>query len=751
MQKKNGIIEEIIFRNEDNGYTVFEVTTEEGRETFVGVSLRISAGEEITAMGEYIEHTVYGKQFQVKECITEIPRETKAMERYLGSGAIKGIGPSLAQKIVALFGEDTFRIMEEEPEKLALVSGISHKKAMAVAEVFFEQRNMRRVFLFLQEYELSMTYALRIYEKYREQTFFVVKEQPYRLAAEVSGIGFQIADNIARRSGIAGTSPERIQCGIRYVLEEAANEGHVYLPKSVLFDRACRLLQTEFDYLESYLLEMQMNKILIVKRTGDTEAVYLESYYRMERYIASKLMALKNTPTGGNLEERYLQPLEKENRLDEVQTEAIRLSLHENVLVITGGPGTGKTTIINQIIQIYSEAGYSVELAAPTGRAAKRMSETTGRNARTIHRLLENYYLAERNRQKFQRDEDYPLECDLLILDEASMLDIFLMYHVLKALPEGARLILVGDADQLPSIGAGNILKDILSSKITGIKLNKIYRQREDSAIVVNAFRIQQGETIEYKGKSDFFFIKRQNSGQIINEIVSLMKTRLPEFTGLDPVEDMQVLTPMRKGQLGAKQLNTELQKILNPPAKKKYEKTFRDIIFREGDKVMQTKNDYQMEWKITTPIGEVIEEGSGIFNGDIGIIEDINDFEEVVSVRFDEEKLVKYPYQAMDGLDLAYAMTVHKSQGSEYPLIVMPLYDAGSRLLTRNLFYTAVTRAKQYVVLIGEERIAEKMIANNREIARYSGLTEALAEMERVYGEGEVSSAGEESSERIV
>lgn len=737
MEKKNGIIEEIIYRNEDNGYTVFEVMTEEGAETFVGVPLRIAVGEEITAMGEYTEHVIYGRQFQVKECITEIPQEAKAMERYLGSGAIKGVGPSLAQKIVALFGEDSFRIMEEEPEKLTLVSGISHKKAMAIAEVFFEQRNMRRIFLFLQEYDLSMTYALRIYEKYHEQTFFVVKEQPYRLAAEVSGIGFQIADKIAEKSGIERTSPERIQCGIRYVLEEAAGEGHVYLPKDILFERTCRLLQLEFDYPESYLLEMQMKQILIVKAREDVEMVYLETYYRMERYIASKLMVLKNFPTSDNLAERFFRPSAKESILDEVQTEAVRQSLAENVMVITGGPGTGKTTIINQIIQIYSDAGYVVDLAAPTGRAAKRMTETTGRNAKTIHRLLENYYLAERGQQKFQRDEDYPLECDLLIIDEASMLDIFLMYHTLKALPEGARLILVGDANQLPSIGAGNILKDILASEIASVKLSKIYRQRDDSAIVVNAFHIQQGESMEYKGKSDFFFIRRQNSNQIVEEIIGLMKTRLPKFTGLNPVEDMQVLTPMRKGQLGARQLNIELQKILNPPAKQKYEKSFRDIIFREGDKVMQTKNDYQMEWKIYSPIGEVLEEGCGIFNGDIGVIEDVNDFEGVISVRFDEEKLVKYPYAAMDGLDLAYAMTVHKSQGSEYPLVLLPLYDAGSRLLTRNLLYTAITRAKKYVVLIGEERIVDKMIANNREIGRYSSLTETLAEMERVYRMG--------------
>ncbi|RRD94364.1 ATP-dependent RecD-like DNA helicase [Clostridiales bacterium COT073_COT-073] len=735
METKNGIIEEIIFRNEDNGYTVFEVMTEDGLETFVGSGLRVAVGEEITARGEYTEHLVYGRQFQVKECMTEIPQEVKAMERYLGSGAIKGIGPTLAQKIVALFGEDSFRIMEEEPEKLALVNGISHKKAMAIAEVFFEQRNMRRVFLFLQEYELSMTYALRIYEKYHEQTFFVVKEQPYRLAAEINGIGFQIADQIAEKSGVNRSSPERIQCGIRYVLEEAASEGHVYLPKPVLFERSCRLLQIEFDYLESHLLEMQMQQILIVKRYQEQEIIYLENYYRMERYIASKLMVLKNFPTASHLTERFLQSLQKEGMLDETQMEAVRLSLNQNVLVITGGPGTGKTTIINQIIQIYAEAGYMVELAAPTGRAAKRMSEATGRNAKTIHRLLENYYLTERNQQKFQRDEDYPLECDLLIVDEASMLDIFLMYHMLKAMPEGARLILVGDRDQLPSIGAGNILKDILNSQISSIRLNKIYRQRDDSAIVLNAFHIRQGENMEYKGKSDFFFIKRQNGSRILEEIIGLIKTRLPKFTGLNPVEEMQVLTPMRKGQLGANQLNIELQVVLNPPAKQKYEKKFRDMVFREGDKVMQTKNDYQMEWKIYSPAGEVLEEGSGIFNGDIGVIEDINDFEEVISVRFDEEKLVKYPYAALEGLDLAYAMTVHKSQGSEYPLVLLPLYDAGSRLLTRNLLYTAITRAKKYVILIGDERIAERMIANNREVSRYSGLTETLAEMAKVYG----------------
>ena len=740
--EKKGIIEDIIFRNEDNGYTVFEVLTDEGMETFVGIALKLSVGEEITARGEYGEHSVYGRQFQVNECVTRIPQGVRAMERYLGSGAVKGVGPVLAGKIVACFGEDTFRMMEEEPEQLTRVSGISHKKAMAIAEAFFEQRNMRRVFLFLQEYELSMTYALRIYEAYQEKTFLVVKEHPYRLAAEIAGIGFQTADRIAEKSGVARNSPERILSGIRYVLEEAAGEGHVYLPKEELFTRTCRLLRLELDYLEPYLLEMQMKQQAVVRKKEGGEAVYLESYYRMERYIAGKLLALQNFSAlniGGELSGQAKLSVKNSGwQLDEVQAEAVERSLRENVLVITGGPGTGKTTIINQIIRLYTEAGYQVELAAPTGRAAKRMAEATGHPARTIHRLLENYYSADKNQQRFQRDEDYPLECDLLIIDEASMLDIFLTYHILKALPEGARLILVGDRDQLPSIGAGNILKDILSSRIPSVRLNRIYRQRDDSAIVVNAFHIRQGESMEYKGKSDFFFIKRERRQQMVAEIISLLKTRLPKFTGFDPITEMQVITPMRKGPLGAAQLNAELQRALNPPAKKKYEKVFREMIFREGDKVMQIKNDYQMEWKIYSPAGETLEEGCGIFNGDIGLIEDVNDFEECLTIRFDEEKLVKYPYAALEGLDLAYATTVHKSQGSEYPVVILPMYDAGSRLLTRNLLYTAITRAKNYVVLVGEERIADQMIANNREISRYSGLAEILAEMEQVFaGQG--------------
>lgn len=734
MEKKTGIIEEIIFRNEDNGYTVFEVLTDIGIETFVGSSLSISVGEEIIANGEYTEHSLYGRQFQVKESMTQVPQEIKAMERYLGSGAIKGIGPVLAQKIVEHFGEDTFRIMEEEPEKLANIHGISHKKAMAIAEVFFEQRNMRRIFLFLQEYDLSMTYAMRIYEKYREQTFFIVREQPYRLANDIDGIGFQMADKIAAKSGVARNSPSRIICGIRYVLEDALNEGHVYLPKDELFRRACAILQIEIEYLESYLMEMQMQQTVLVKKVDEQERIYLQRYYHMEKYIAGKLLTLLHFDSGKLENERNMPEEEEDFAFDELQKEAIALSLSQNVLVITGGPGTGKTTIINQIIQIYSEQGYRVELAAPTGRAAKRMSETTGRKAKTIHRLLENYYLSEKNQQLFQRDEDYPLECDLLIVDEASMLDVFLMYHILKAMPLGARLILVGDRDQLPSIGAGNVLKDILNSPIPSIRLSKIYRQKNDSAIVLNAFRIHQGEQMEYKGKSDFFFIKRKKGEDILKEVLSLIQTRLPKFTGLHPVEEMQVITPMRKGQLGANQLNLELQKVLNPPAKTKYEKKYRELLFREGDKVMQTKNDYQMDWKIYSSMGEVTEEGSGIFNGDIGIVEDINDFEECITVRFDDEKMVKYPYQNLDGLDLAYAMTVHKSQGSEYPVVILPLYDAGGRLLSRNLLYTAITRAKKYVVLVGEERIAERMIANNREVERYSGLSQMIYELEMIY-----------------
>lgn len=733
MEKKTGIVEEIIFRNEENGYTVFEVLTEEGAETFVGTALHISVGEEIEAQGEYTEHSTYGKQFLVKECFSHIPQEAKAIQRYLASGVVKGVGAVLAEKIVERFGEDTFRIMEEEPEKLAEISGISHKKAMAIAEVFFEQRNMRRIFLFLQDYDLSMTYAARIYETYHEQTFYIVKEKPYQLAADIDGIGFQMADAIARKSGIAKDSPQRIMSGIRFVLEQAGVEGHVYLPKEELYQRSATMLMVDIDYLETYLLEMQMKQWVVVKKAEKQDIVYLTRFYQMERYIAAKLASLYQFGRSGDWAEEIVKSGDLPDFLDEVQREAVLLSVAENVMVITGGPGTGKTTIINQIIDCYAVKGYVVELAAPTGRAAKRMSETTGRKAKTIHRLLENIYLAEKQQQVFQRDESYPLECDLLIIDEASMLDMFLLYHVLKAIPEGARLILVGDNDQLPSIGAGNILKDILKSSIPSIRLSKIYRQKEDSAIVTNAFQIKEGCPIEYKGKSDFFFIKRRNSRQILEELIGLIQTRLPKFTGFDPMEDMQVITPMRKGLLGANQLNTALQKVLNPPKKQKYEKMFRETLFREGDKVMQTRNDYQMEWKIYSVMGGVVEEGSGIFNGDIGVIEDINDFEECITIRFDEEKIVKYPYPSLEGLDLAYAMTVHKSQGSEYPVVILPLYDAGNRLLTRNLLYTAITRAKNYVVLVGEERIVETMIANNFEQSRYSGLTQAIEEMNRV------------------
>lgn len=733
MENKTGIVEEIIFRNEENGYTVFEVLTEEGVETFVGTALSISVGEEIKAQGEYTEHATYGRQFVVKECFSQIPQQAKAIQKYLASGVVKGIGPVLAEKIVERFGEDTFRVLEEEPERLAEISGISQNKAMSIAQVFFEQRNMRRIFLFLQEYDLSMTYAMRIYETYHEQTFYMVREKPYQLAADIDGIGFLMADAIAERSGISKDAPQRIMSGIRFVLEEASLEGHVYLPKEDLYHRTSLLLAIDMDYLESYLLEMQMKQWVVVKKTDRQEVVYLARFYQMEKYIAAKLASLYQFQVPSDWAEELEKTAELPSFLDEMQKEAVRLSLAENILVITGGPGTGKTTIINQIIECYLGGGYTVELAAPTGRAAKRMSETTGKTAKTIHRLLENVYLSEKKQQSFQRDESYPLECDLLIIDEASMLDMFLLYHVLKAMPQGARLILVGDNDQLPSIGAGNILKDILKSSIPSIRLSKIYRQKEDSAIVTNAFQIKEGKPIAYKGKSDFFFIKRSNSRQILEELIGLIKTRLPKFTGFDPVQDMQVITPMRKGLLGANQLNTALQKVLNPPQKQKYEKAFREILFREGDKVMQTKNDYQMEWKIYSVMGEVVEEGSGIFNGDIGVIEDINDFEECITIRFDEDKIVKYPYPSLEGLDLAYAMTVHKSQGSEYPVVLLPIYDAGSRLLTRNLLYTAVTRAKNYVVLVGEERIVEKMIKNNFEVRRYSGLTEAIEEMNRV------------------
>jgi len=728
MEKMIGIVEDIIYRNETNGYTILAVSTDDGEKTAVGTMFQLSIGEEIAMSGKTTTHPIYGLQFNVDSFTTMIPKDKNAFEKYLGSGAIKGIGPVLAKKVIEAFEEDTFRIIEEEPERLVEIKGISEAKASQIATQFFEQRTLRQAIIFLQEYQISLTYGMKIYDHYKEKTYQIIRENPYKLAEDIYGIGFKLADSIASKIGISLDHPQRIMSAITYVLNQGASDGHVYLTKTDLHNRTIDLLRIELEFVDHILLELQMKESIIVKEFEGTEIVYLAHYYQMEEYCGHKVCQLLTHEIETIRDvDKLITSFEKSQsiELDITQREAIKFGAKFPFFVLTGGPGTGKTTTINALIYLFEKEGLSIFLAAPTGRAAKRMAETTGYEAKTIHRLLEINFSGDDSRQSFERNEDYPLECDVLILDEASMIDINLFYHVLKAVPVGSRVILVGDKDQLPSVGAGNVLRDLIHVKklVPTVVLEKIYRQAEKSAIVLNAHKIHQGEMVDYKNKEDFFFIKRTNSNQILEEVITLAKDRLPKFTGVSFAEGIQVLTPMRKGMLGVDQLNASLQKALNPVNKSKAEKTYRNIVFREGDKVMQVRNNYNISWKIMSDYNIRIDEGVGVFNGDMGTIADINHFAETVKVEFDDLKVVTYEFNQLDELELAYSVTIHKSQGSEYPVVIIPLFKGPSMLLSRNLLYTAVTRAKKMVVLVGDENILAHMIYNNREIHRNSTL----------------------------
>ncbi len=749
MDKIVGIVEDIIYRNENNGYTILAVSTDEGEKTCVGTMFQLSIGEEITMEGKTTTHPIYGLQFNVENFTTNIPLEKNAFEKYLGSGAIKGVGPVLSKKIVEVFEEDTFRIIEEEPERLEEVKGISMNKAQQIAEIFYNQRALRDAIIFLQEYSISLTYGMKIYDYYKEKTYQIIRENPYKLAEDIYGIGFKLADNIAAKTGIERDHPHRIMSAITYVLNQGATDGHVFLSKKELINRTIDLLRIEIEYIDHILLELQMKQSINIQSINvqngtDEEIIYLAHYYNMEEYCGHKVCNLlaHKVENIANVD-KLIKVFEKSEKikLDFTQREAIHFGAKYPFFVLTGGPGTGKTTTINTLIYLFEEAGMSINLAAPTGRAAKRMTETTGYEAKTIHRLLEINFTGDESRQSFERNEDFPLECDVLILDEASMIDISLFYHLLKAIPLGGRVIIVGDKDQLPSVGAGNVLRDLIhvNQLVPTVILDKIYRQDESSAIIVNAHKIHQGKMIDYKNKKDFFFIKRIKSHDVLQEIISLAKDRLPKFTKVGFLEGIQVLTPMRKGMLGVEQLNTALQEAINPISKTKAEKAFRNIVFREGDKVMQIRNNYSISWEIISEYKVRIDEGVGVFNGDMGRIIDINHFSEKIKVEFDDLKVVTYEFNQLDELELAYSVTIHKSQGSEYPIVIIPLFKGPSMLLSRNLLYTAVTRAKQMVVLVGDNKILEHMIANNREINRNSTLFRMIEDTSIIVGVDEV------------
>ena len=733
-----GYVDHIIFRNEDNGYTVLNLMVNGSELTCVGIFEYIGEGELLELTGTYVEHSTYGQQFKVESYETKIPEDTIAIERYLGSGAIKGVGAALAARIVRRFGEDTMRILDEEPERLAEVKGISERKAREIAQQAAEKSEMRSAMMFLQKYGISVALGVKIYGKYGSRVYSVLKENPYQLADDIQGIGFRIADEIAGRIGIHTDSDYRIKSGLFYTLSLAASEGHVFLPQNLLLSRASELLGVEPSCMEKHIMDLAMDRKVVIRETEDGQKrIYASQFFYLELDTARRLceLAVTNQESEENIRKR-LEFIEKKNeiQLEELQRQAVIEAVKNGLLVITGGPGTGKTTTINAIIQYFELEGLDIYLAAPTGRAAKRMTEATGYEASTIHRLLELSGMMEESSAAahFERNEENPLEADVIIIDEMSMVDISLMHALLCAVQVGTRLILVGDVNQLPSVGPGSVLKDIIDSQaFCVVELNKIFRQATESDIVVNAHRINAGLDVATDNKSkDFFFLKRYDADVIVASIVYLVQKKLPPYVQAKPL-DIQVLTPMRKGLLGVERLNEVLQKYLNPPDQKKKEKEYGNGLFREGDKVMQIRNDYQLEWEIRGKYGIPVEKGIGVFNGDMGIVKEINTFAETMTVVYEENRYVEYTFKQLEELELAYAVTIHKSQGSEYPAVILPLLGGPRMLLSRNLLYTAVTRARKCVTVVGSEVTFHEMIHNKQEKSRYTSLNERIQEIQ--------------------
>lgn len=733
-----GYVEKIKYRNEENGYSILSVATEKDEYVLVGTFPCISEGDMIEAAGTMIEHPVYGEQIQVETYDLKAPEDMVSMERYLGSGAIKGVGAALAARIVRRFKADTFRIIEEEPERLAEVKGISEKMAMAIFEQMEAKKELRQAMMFLQGYGISMNLALKIFNEYGPRMYGIIKENPYRLADDIQGVGFKIADEIAQKVGIFTDSDYRIRSGIFYTLLQSVANGHTWLPQEELLNGASELLHVDAGVMEKHLMDLQIEKKIMVKQDGDRCQVYAAQYYYLELNAARMLHDLNIRGHKPEAEIRkLLDGICQAERMDadELQMQAVVEAVNSGLLIITGGPGTGKTTTINTIIRYFEQEEMEILLAAPTGRAAKRMTEATGYEARTIHRLLELTGIpgedGDTSGMRFERNEENPLDADAIIIDETSMVDIYLMHALLRAVTPGTRLILVGDVNQLPSVGPGNVLRDLIdSAAFNMVCLSRIFRQAAESDIIVNAHKINAGEEISLGKRSrDFLFIRREQPDAIISAIITLIKEKLPGYVHANPF-DIQIMTPMRKGTLGVERLNGILQEFLNPAHQSKAEKELGGIIYRVGDKVMQVKNNYQIEWEIRSKYGIPTDSGTGVFNGDIGIIREINLFAEELTVEFDEGKMVEYTFKQLPELELAYAITIHKSQGSEYPAVVIPVYSGPRMLMTRNLIYTAVTRARACVCLVGVPEVFQAMVDNEVEQRRYTGLKQRICEI---------------------
>ena len=761
---REGYINKIIFQNDDNAYSVMSVETTEGDEVFVGILPGVAEGMYISAEGEYEHHPKFDIQFNVKEYELSMPEDMEGIKRFLASGVISGIREALATRIIRQFKEDTIRIIEEEPERLAEVKGITRKKAIQIAVAYRENSEFRQVIIFLTKFGISVKLAMKIYREFGEEIYTIIRENPYRIAEEIPGVGFKRADDIAMKAGIPSDSKFRLHSAVLYVLNQAGSEGHIYIPESILTEKCYRLVEERSEEDEFYfdetahvdnefserfhdlLLEMSMEGDIVLKlnEKDNMTVCYSRWNYYSEAASARMLIDLRDQAPGvkGDITETITEVEEETGiRLEEEQREAVRSAVSSGVAVITGGPGTGKTTIINVIIKFFEARGEVAFLAAPTGRAAKRITESTGYKAQTIHRLLSFMGApgeegGESQVLKFMKNEDNPLECDAVIVDEASMIDNYLLYSLLKAITPGTRLILVGDTDQLPSVGAGNVLHDIISGGCFPVTvLSRIFRQSEESAIITNAHKIKKGERIEISNKNnDFFFIPRDSVASVFEELRELLTKNLPGYLGVD-MNEIQVLTPMRKQALGVGELNKKLQSYINPPQRGKREKEYNGVIFREGDKVMQIKNNYKLEWRTvpTKENGFISDEGVGVFNGDMGIISEINDFDEIITVEFDDGRIAEYSYKELDEIEHSFAITIHKSQGSEYPAVIIPLLTGNSRLFNRNLIYTAVTRAKRMVVIVGNLNLVNVMIDNVNEQKRYTSLEQRIREIDEI------------------